>query len=94
MVKATGIVRKMDSLGRVVLPMELRKTMDINEGTPIEIFVDGGMILLRKYDAADALNKMVDRMKARAIEETTGSRRAKIVEKLVEISDLLACGPK
>lgn len=94
MVKATGIVRKMDQLGRVVLPMELRKTMDINEGTPLEIYVDGGMILLRKYDAADALNEMVKRMKTRAIDETTGSRRAQIVEKLGEISELLNDGQK
>ncbi len=47
--KATGIVRKIDPLGRIVLPMELRKVMELDEGTPIEILVNGDMVILRKY---------------------------------------------
>ncbi len=47
--KAIGIVRKVDELGRIVLPMELRNTMDINEKDPIEIFVDVDTIILKKY---------------------------------------------
>ena len=47
--KATGIVRKIDELGRIVIPMELRRTMDIKERDPIEIFVDGERIVLVKY---------------------------------------------
>ena len=47
--KATGIVRKVDELGRIVLPMELRRTMNINERDPLEIFVEGENIILRKY---------------------------------------------
>lgn len=47
--KATGIVRKVDELGRIVLPMELRKTLDIKEKDPVEIFVNGSDIVLRKY---------------------------------------------
>ncbi len=50
--KSMGIVRKVDELGRVVLPMELRKTMDINEKDPLEIFVDGSTIVLKKYEPA------------------------------------------
>ncbi|SFA91105.1 transcriptional pleiotropic regulator of transition state genes [Cohnella sp. OV330] len=49
MLKATGIVRKIDELGRVVIPMELRKTLQIAEKDPMEIFVDGEQIVLRKY---------------------------------------------
>jgi len=48
--KSTGVVRKVDELGRIVIPMELRRTMDINEGTPLEIFTDGERIILRKYE--------------------------------------------
>lgn len=40
--KATGIVRIVDNLGRVVLPKELRKTLALKEGNPLEIFTDGG----------------------------------------------------
>lgn len=47
--KATGIVRRIDDLGRVVIPKELRRTYGIAEGDPLEIFADGGNILLRKY---------------------------------------------
>lgn len=47
--KSTGIVRKVDELGRVVLPMELRRTMDIAEKDPLEIYVDGDLIILHKY---------------------------------------------
>lgn len=48
--KATGIVRKIDELGRIVLPMELRRTMDINYKDTLEILVDGESIVLRKYN--------------------------------------------
>ena len=47
--KATGIVRKTDQLGRVVIPMELRKKLSIGESDPLEIFVDEDMIILKKY---------------------------------------------
>lgn len=47
--KATGIVRQIDQMGRVVLPKELRKTLGIEDGTPLEIFVYGGRIILQKY---------------------------------------------
>lgn len=47
--KSTGIVRKVDELGRIVIPMELRKSLGISEKDPMEIFVDGDQIILRKY---------------------------------------------
>ena len=47
--KSTGIVRKIDALGRIVLPIELRKRMEIATGDDIEIFVDGDSIVLEKY---------------------------------------------
>ena len=50
--KALGIVRKIDPLGRIVLPMELRRTFDIQNEDPLEIFVDNDSIILRKYEPA------------------------------------------
>ena len=47
--KATGIVRAIDSLGRIVIPKELRKTLDINEEDPLEIFTEGDAIILKKH---------------------------------------------
>jgi len=48
-VKSTGIVRKIDELGRIVLPIELRRTLNIAERDSVEIFVDGSSIILKKY---------------------------------------------
>ncbi len=50
--KSTGIVRKIDELGRIVLPIEIRNTMDIKNRDAIEIFVDDEKIILKKYDPA------------------------------------------
>ena len=50
--KSTGIVRKVDELGRIVLPIELRRTLGSEEKDRIEIFVDGESIILRKYQPA------------------------------------------
>ena len=47
--KSTGVVRQLDTLGRVVLPIELRRTMDIGMKDKLEIFVDGDEIILKKY---------------------------------------------
>ncbi|MBM6602316.1 AbrB/MazE/SpoVT family DNA-binding domain-containing protein [Priestia megaterium] len=49
--KSTGIARKVDQLGRVVIPVELRKVLAIKEKDLIEIFVDGDQIILKKYKA-------------------------------------------
>ena len=48
-VKSTGIVRKVDELGRIVLPIELRRTLDIAERDALEIYVDGSNVVLKKY---------------------------------------------
>ncbi len=47
--KATGVVRRVDQLGRVVLPKELRRAFSINHNDPLEIFVDNDYIILKKY---------------------------------------------
>jgi transcriptional pleiotropic regulator of transition state genes len=52
MLKSTGIVRKVDELGRVVIPIELRRTLGIAEKDALEIFVDGERIILKKYEPA------------------------------------------
>ncbi len=65
--KSTGVVRKLDQLGRIVIPIELRRTLNVNEGDPMEIFIDGDMVVLKKYQAqracivtGDVLNENVE----------------------------------
>ena len=48
--KTTGMIRQLDALGRVVLPIELRRTLDINTRDMLEILVEGDSIILRKYE--------------------------------------------
>ena len=50
--KSTGIVRKVDELGRIVLPIELRRTLDIGEKEALEIYVEDDHIILKKYAPA------------------------------------------
>lgn len=61
--KATGIVRKVDELGRIVLPIELRRTFEIDEKDALEIYTDGDSIVLKKYQrgcvACGSVKKLV-----------------------------------
>ena len=50
--KSTGIVRQVDELGRIVLPIELRRTMNINTKDSMEIYTDGNQIILKTYEPA------------------------------------------
>ena len=50
--KSTGVVRRVDELGRIVIPIELRRTLDIKEKDSLEIFTDGEQIVLKKYNPA------------------------------------------
>lgn len=51
--KATGIVRRIDDLGRVVIPKEIRRQMKIREGDPLEIFLDGNRVCFERYNPVD-----------------------------------------
>ncbi len=51
--KSTGIVRKLDELGRITLPIELRRTLGVEERDPLEIYVEEEKIILQKYEPAD-----------------------------------------
>lgn len=52
MMRSTGITRKIDELGRIVIPIELRRTMGIEERDALEIYVNGDQIILKKYEPA------------------------------------------
>ena len=58
--KSTGIVRKVDELGRVVLPIELRRVLNIKEKDSLEIFVDDEKVILKKYEPADIFTGAMD----------------------------------
>jgi transcriptional pleiotropic regulator of transition state genes len=79
--KSTGIVRKIDDLGRMVIPIELRKTMNINKKDPMEIFVDGDKIILKKYEPACIFCGSADDIIEYEGRTICGSCKEKIAEK-------------
>ena len=71
--KATGIVRRIDDLGRVVVPKEIRRTLRIREGDPLEIFTDRqGEIILKKYSPIGELSQFAGQY-AESLSQTTGN---------------------
>ena len=70
--KATGIVRRIDDLGRVVIPKEIRRTMRIQEGDPLEIYTNNeGAVLFKKYSQVGDISEFADEY-AQAINDITG----------------------
>ena len=70
--KATGIVRRIDDLGRIVVPKEIRRTLRLREGTPLEIFTDReGEIILKKYSPMVELTAFAGQY-AEAMAQSTG----------------------
>lgn len=71
--KATGIVRRIDDLGRVVIPKEIRKTLRIREGDPLEIFTDrDGGVILKKYSPIEELSNFA-REYAESLQQAIGN---------------------
>ena len=58
--KSTGIIRRIDDLGRVVIPKELRRSMHIREGDPLELFVEGDYVCFKKYNTTELFAEALD----------------------------------
>ncbi len=69
--KATGIVRRIDELGRVVIPKEIRRTLRIREGDPLELFTDRDELMLKKYSPIASLDRFADGT-AKSLNEQSG----------------------
>lgn len=81
--KSTGIVRKVDDLGRIVIPMELRRTLGIEERDPLEIFVDGSQIILKKYQPIVEKEKVVDGLEK--LKEVVESTDKDVLERAIKL---------
>ena len=82
--KSTGIVRKIDYLGRIVIPKELRRSMKLPEGVPMEIFVDGKDIILRKYAPGEMTKEEALLAALRLVCEETGKDPEEYLNKVHE----------
>lgn len=87
--KATGIIRRVDDLGRVVIPKEIRKRMGIVDGEPMEIYLEDDAIVYKKYNAnisvADAINRLRDHIE----NEIDCICQDELLEKIVEMKNIL-----
>ena len=75
--KATGIVRKVDELGRIVLPIELRRVFNIEIKDPVEIFTEDDTIILRKYQPACDYASQIERIRDNISSDRTLDKRLK-----------------
>lgn len=88
--KATGIIRRVDDLGRVVIPKELRRTYGIREGDPLELFtLDGDLIAFRKYDITHSVSDVVGRLKECLEDNLDLQNRGAFLLKVAELEDLV-----
>ena len=84
---ATGIVRRVDELGRVVIPREIRRALRINDGDPLEICRDGTNLVLRKYqpdDITESVKTLKDLLDEPEIDEIFNLREKKSFQTLLD----------
>ena len=61
--KATGIVRRIDDLGRVVIPKDIRRTLHLREGDPLEIYIDNDSVIFKRYDPSSKWERTLRELK-------------------------------
>lgn len=84
--KATGIVRRVDDLGRIVVPKEIRRTLGIGIGDPVEFFVDGKRVIVQKYNTAGSVEELLDRLEKEIVLKSD-LMPAELMEKLLAKAD-------
>lgn len=93
--RATGIIRRIDDLGRVVIPKEIRRTCGIREGDPFEIFIETSdgmpMVCFRKYETSHLrdIASMADRIDEEMMESGYMANRAEVRKHFAEIAKLV-----
>lgn len=85
--KATGMVRRIDNMGRVVIPKEIRRTMKIAEGTPLELFTNGEYLVLGKYRATEDLMDQLKSFESAVVEECAdlGAEKIENIERYIDL---------
>ena len=81
--KATGIVRRMDDLGRVVIPKEIRRAMKIREGDPFEIYTENSYICLKKYGSD--LAEEIESLREQVVDYCDDGEVADLLHKAAEL---------
>ena len=91
--KATGIVRRIDDLGRIMIPKEVRRTTGIAEGDPLEIFLQYDMVCFAKYNAGDNYAEQIERICKNIKDDFSDIKNnTEIMQKLYDVIELLKDG--
>lgn len=90
--KTTGIIRRVDDLGRIVLPKEIRRKVGITEGAPMEIFTDSDRIVLKKYNTSEEMINLVSVLEEavdNSVDDLEGEKVSAIRGHIKEIRNVL-----
>ena len=88
--KNTGIIRRVDDLGRIIIPKEIRRTLNIKEGDPMELFVADEMVCFQKYYAGDVYKERIESLiSGLDDEDITFKNSTEIQSKLKEVLELI-----
>lgn len=89
--RATGIVRRIDDLGRVIIPKEIRRMLRIKEGDPLELFINGNALVLQKYvvNYSEELNSFISDLDDYIGDDFPYEKKVEILKSLKEVEKLL-----
>lgn len=87
--KETGIIRRMDDLGRIVIPKEIRRLFNLNEGDALELFLHEQGVFYKKYDPAKPVKACLTTLKEAVMDEPALQRADEVMQKISELEDLL-----
>lgn len=89
--RATGIVRRIDDLGRVVIPKEIRRMLRIKEGDPLELFTDGNSLVLQKHivNYSEELESFIEELDDYIDDDFPYEKKVEILKSLKEVEKLL-----
>ena len=88
--KSTGIIRRIDDLGRIIIPKEIRRTLNIKEGDPMELYVEDETVCFQKYNTADSYKGKIESLIANINDDIDFENSKEIQSKLKEALALLA----
>ena len=87
--RSTGVIRRIDDLGRIVVTKKFRRKLSIREGDPLELYIGDDFVAFKKYNPAKSVKTSLAALKDAVMDEPTLECKADLLRKLPEVSDLL-----
>lgn len=87
--RATGVIRRIDDLGRIVITKEYRRKLNIHEGDPLELYFGEDFIAFKKYNPTKSVRSILESLKNEVRDEPALENKTALLEKLQEVSALL-----